>query len=105
MRKEQLITEIKNFSKSIPRPAEKGTCILMSDKFIQRIMNKGHKCASVQFGTLDKEIHSWVEVWAEDMPLTLVDFTADQFGTKFPHLIVGTPEEVFKQFSYEYVSY
>jgi len=92
--------EINKFSLHLIYPVREGTCLDCSSEFAERLHALGHSCVSIQFGWLDHQKHAWIEVWAEDMPLTLVDFTASQFG--YQKLIKGIPEEVFKKYAYEY---
>lgn len=92
--------EIHKFLQSIEYPVKKGICLDRSSEFINRLLDLGHSCMSIQFGWLGGQSHSWVEVWSDDMPLTLVDFTASQFG--YQKLIKGTIDEIFDVYEYKY---
>lgn len=98
----QILQEIDRFSATLPRPSPKGTCLDRSHQFVEHLGDKGHLCASVQFGSLGEENHCWVEVWGDDFACKLVDFTADQFGGQYPPLIVDSVERAFDVFPYQY---
>lgn len=103
MTKESILSVINKFSKQLSRPSDKGSCLDVSNRFWEFVYKElGHNLVSIQFGWLGNEDHCWVEIWADDMPLTLVDFTADQFGSHYPELIIGEVKEIFKKFPYKY---
>jgi len=98
-----LLKIIDDFIKKYPITAAVGSCLSISYDFQEYIRREySINTISIQFGTLDGHRHSWVEIWTDKLPLTLVDLTADQFGEEYPHVIVGLHYDVLKAYGYKY---
>lgn len=107
----EILAAIDEFLSKLEKPSPKGCCLEVSTQFSEWLWDR-YKYAnvSVQFGWLDGQQHSWVEVWGKDWSCLVVDFTADQFGEKYPKVIIGEMdvksqfEGVCGEFYYKYDS-
>jgi hypothetical protein len=73
-----------------PKGRNKGRCLDACNEIFEALYAKGYN-VSIQFGWLDSQIHSWVEVWFDGRK-RLLDVTADQFG-EYPPILWATSEE------------
>ena len=98
MLEELILSEAKEVREKYPQGFNKDKCLDASYELQQRLLKLGISC-SLQFGTFNKERHSWLDVWIPG-GMKLLDVTADQWRDNVPDIIFAKMNE-YPQYGWE----